>query len=175
MIRRRFMRAGRDPDAPAPIPLSISDLSPWSDEPQGDGISHLPSHTSLVEVAGHQSWGADTGGRPTPRDETPGRTRFGNRSPGTRRRRDASGPAAEPTGDPRPRAAARAFDALALHIRQRSECTPSSCDHGGFISGVGSIQRAGRDAVGPDSRRSAFQSGAFGRSGLGFPRALALP
>lgn len=57
MIRRRFMRAGRDPDAPAPIPLSISDLSPWSDEPQGDGISHLPSHTSPVEVTGRQSWG----------------------------------------------------------------------------------------------------------------------
>lgn len=112
MIRRRFMRAGRDPDAPAPIPLSISDLSPWSDEPQGDGISHLPSHTSPVEVTGRQSWGADTGGRPTPRDEPPGRTRSGNRSPGTRRR-DASGPTAEPTGDPRPRAAVRAFDALA--------------------------------------------------------------
>ena len=113
MIRRRFMRAGRDPDAPAPIPLSISDLSPWSDEPQGDGISHLPSHTSPVEVAPHQSWEADTGGRPTPRDEPPGRTRFGNRSPGTRPRRDTRGPPAEPTGDPRPRAAARAFDALA--------------------------------------------------------------
>lgn len=111
MIRRRFMRAGRDPDAPAPIPLSISDLSPWSDEPQGDGISHLPSHTSPVEVAPHQSWGRIPG-QTNARDKPPGRTRFGNRSPGTRRR-DTSGPAAEPTGDPRPRAGARAFDALA--------------------------------------------------------------
>ena len=113
MIRRRFLRAGRDPDAPAPIPLSISDLSPWSDDLQGDSISLIPSHTSPVKVVGRQSWSADTRGRPST-DESPlGRTRSGARSPGTRRHRDANGPPIEPAGDPRPRAAARAFDALA--------------------------------------------------------------
>ncbi len=112
MIRRRFMRARRDPDAPAPIPLSISDLSPWSDEPQGDCISFIQSHISPVQVVGQQSWSADTRGRPST-DESPlGRTRSGARSPGTRRRRDANGPPIEPAGDQRPRASARAFDAL---------------------------------------------------------------
>ena len=114
MIRRRFMRAGRDPDAPAPIPLSISDLSPWSDEPQADGISLIPSQTGPVQVVGRSSWGAHDSRRPDAHEAPLGWARSAERSPGTRRRRDASSGPIEPSGDPRPRAvAARAFDALA--------------------------------------------------------------
>ncbi len=113
MIRRRFMRAGRDPDAPAPTPLSISDLSPWSDEPLGDRVSHTPSRLSSVQVSGHSSWHARAA-RKRDADEAPlGRAQSAERSRGMRRRRDANGAPIEPTGDPRPRANARAFDALA--------------------------------------------------------------
>lgn len=113
MIRRRFMRAGCDPDAPAPIPLSICDLSPWSDEPHGDRTSLIPSHISPVHIDVHEPWGAQAGGRPSA-DETPrGWARSADRSPGTRQRLDPSAPPIEPAGDPRPRAAALAFDALA--------------------------------------------------------------